>query len=67
MLLDVAIEGGDRLGQFDWCQISQTLAQRGLSHQALENVYAQLQADIRVSTRGLTLAKCEQQAAVNKC
>ncbi|MCK8043886.1 hypothetical protein MSG37_03235 [Shewanella sp. 1CM18E] len=51
------IEGQDSKVNTDWLAIMATLKKRGLETDELEVVYFELHAGMRVTTRGLSLAK----------
>ena len=53
----VHIEGQDSKVNTDWLAIMATLRKRGLEKDELEVVYFELSAGMRVTTRGLSLAK----------
>ncbi|GIU22017.1 hypothetical protein L2719_01095 [Shewanella schlegeliana] len=53
----VHIEGQDSKVNTDWLAIMATLKKRGLERDELEVVYFELCAGMRVTTRGLGLAK----------
>ncbi|WP_372870289.1 hypothetical protein [Shewanella sp.] len=53
----VNLEGMPEKVTTDWNAVSTTLRKRQVSPEGLEDIYADLCAGLRVSTRGLTLAK----------
>ncbi|MCL2917990.1 hypothetical protein [Shewanella litorisediminis] len=53
----VNLEGMNEKVTTDWNAVSATLKKRQVTHEALVDIYAQLCAGLKVSTRGLTLAK----------
>ncbi|MCL1037124.1 hypothetical protein L2725_07395 [Shewanella corallii] len=53
--LTVAVEGQSSVMDSDWYSVRRTLAFRGLEQGMLNDVYTQLIAGVKVSTRGLTL------------
>ncbi|QSX36590.1 hypothetical protein [Shewanella sedimentimangrovi] len=55
--LQVSIEGKTEKITTDWQALSPVLKQRKLTDAELIELYQQLSAGLRVSTRGLTLAK----------
>ncbi|NRD72587.1 hypothetical protein HQQ94_04875 [Shewanella sp. VB17] len=55
--LQVNIEGQDCTVDTDWLAIMATLKKRGLAQSELTNIYLELSAGMRVTTRGLTLAE----------
>ena len=63
--LQVNIEGHTRKVVTDWDAIASTLRQRNMSTQQLATLYADLCAGLRVTTRGLTLAKINPGAELN--
>lgn len=56
------IEGQDSKVNTDWLAIMATLKKRGLETDELEVVYFELCAGMRVTTRGLSLAKATPEA-----
>lgn len=63
--LHVNIEGHTRKVVTDWDAIVSTLKQRNVSAQQLATLYADLCAGLRVTTRGLTLAKINPVSELN--
>lgn len=55
--LKVNIEGQDSFVDTDWLAIMATLKKRGLEKDELMSVYLELTSGMRVTTRGLSLAK----------
>lgn len=55
--LKVNIEGQDSFVDTDWLAIMATLKKRGLEQEELLSVYLELTSGMRVTTRGLSLAK----------
>ncbi|WP_040571741.1 hypothetical protein [Shewanella benthica] len=55
--LQVNIEGQDRFVDTDWLAIMATLKKRGLEQDELLSLYLELTSGMRVTTRGLSLAK----------
>ncbi|QLE84382.1 MULTISPECIES: hypothetical protein [Shewanella] len=55
--LQVNIEGQASVVNTDWLAIMATLKKRGLEHDELMNVYFEISSGLRVTTRGLSLAK----------
>ncbi|WP_041416257.1 hypothetical protein [Shewanella halifaxensis] len=55
--IQVHIEGQESKVNTDWLAIMATLKKRGLENDELEVVYFELCAGMRVTTRGLGLAK----------
>ncbi|MGL5358140.1 MAG: hypothetical protein ACRDBI_00205 [Shewanella sp.] len=55
--LRVNIEGKDDKVATDWSAIMATLKKRGVEYDALLKIHAELSAGLKVTTRGLTLAK----------
>ena len=55
--LQVNIEGQDSFVDSDWLAIMATLKKRGLEHNELLSLYLELTSGMRVTTRGLSLAK----------
>ncbi|ABL98868.1 hypothetical protein SHAM105786_07010 [Shewanella amazonensis] len=53
----VNLEGMSEKVTTDWNAVSATLKKRQVTQEALVDIYAQLCAGLKVSTRGLTLAK----------
>lgn len=53
----VNLEGMNEKVTTDWNAVSATLKKRQVTQEALVDIYAQLCAGLKVSTRGLTLAK----------
>lgn len=53
----VNLEGMSEKVTTDWNAVSATLKNRQVTQEALVDIYAQLCAGLKVSTRGLTLAK----------
>ena len=63
--LQVNIEGKDSTVDTDWLAIMAILKKRGLAQSELSNVYLELSAGMRVTTRGLTLAEIKPSASLN--
>ncbi|SQH78118.1 conserved protein of unknown function [Shewanella benthica] len=55
--LQVNIEGQNRFVDTDWLAIMATLKKRGLEQDELLSLYLELTSGMRVTTRGLSLAK----------
>ncbi len=55
--LQVNIEGQRSCVDTDWLAIMATLKKRGLQHDELMSVYLELTSGMKVTTRGLSLAK----------
>ncbi|MBT1444314.1 hypothetical protein KJI95_07215 [Shewanella sp. JM162201] len=53
----VNLEGMSEKVTTDWNAVAATLLKRQVSQDALEDIYADLCAGLKVTTRGLTLAK----------
>ncbi|QYK05954.1 hypothetical protein [Shewanella zhangzhouensis] len=53
----VNLEGMSEKVTTDWNAVSTTLKKRQVTQETLVDIYAQLCAGLKVSTRGLTLAK----------
>ncbi|NRD74021.1 hypothetical protein HQQ94_12390 [Shewanella sp. VB17] len=54
--LHVNIEGQDHTVNTNWLTIMETLKKRSVVQHELTNIYQELSAGMRVTTRGLTLA-----------
>lgn len=54
--LQVNIEGQNSRVDTDWLAIMAILKKRGLAQSELSNIYQELSAGMRVTTRGLSLA-----------
>ncbi|MBE7213651.1 hypothetical protein MK852_02005 [Shewanella benthica] len=63
--LQVNIEGQDCFVDSDWLAIMATLKKRGLEHNELLSLYLELTSGMRVTTRGLSLAKLNPSLEVN--
>ncbi len=57
ILLRVNIEGQNSFVDTDWLAIMVTLKKRGLEQDELMDLYLELTSEMRVTTRGLSLAK----------
>ena len=55
--LQVNIEGQNSKIETDWLAIMAILKKRGLAQSELTNIYQELSAGMRVTTRGLSLAE----------
>lgn len=62
--IHASIEGQTRVVDTDWLAIMATLRERGLGHDELQLVYSQLNSYLKVTTRGLTLAKIPPSMAI---
>lgn len=63
--LQVNIEGQACTVDTDWLAIMATLKKRGLVQSELTNIYLELSAGMRVTTRGLTLAEIKLTATLD--
>lgn len=60
MALRVNIEGKEEKVDTDWFAIMTTLKNRGVDYHSLQQIHAELNAGLKVTTRRLTLAKLTQ-------
>ncbi|WP_394205078.1 hypothetical protein [Shewanella waksmanii] len=63
--LQVNIEGQASVVKTDWLAIMATLKKRGLENDELMSVYLEVSSGLRVTTRGLTLAKVNPSTELN--
>lgn len=63
--LKVSIEGQANAVDSDWFAIQPILAQRGLEQDELINLYLELSANLKVSTRGLSLARIKPSSSID--
>lgn len=63
--LQVNIEGQNSRIETDWLAIMAILKKRGLAQNELSNIYQELSAGMRVTTRGLSLAEVKPSVALD--
>ena len=63
--LQVNIEGQNSKIDTDWLAIMALLKKRGLAQSELSNIYQELSAGMRVTTRGLSLAEVKPSVSLD--
>ncbi|MEC4727247.1 hypothetical protein HWQ46_17005 [Shewanella sp. D64] len=63
--LQVNLEGQDSRVDTDWLAIMAILKKRGLDQSELANIYLDISAGMRVTTRGLSLAQLKPNVSLN--